>query len=107
MSGYYNMAGEPITLGEWINAPFDDRRVALDELDGGDVSTVHLGLDHSYAGDIGPPLIFETMCFDGEHDGECWRYSTLAEARAGHARAVALVKGDDALTQSSDHRGGS
>jgi len=105
MSDYYDMAGESITQDEWIRTSFDDRRVALDELDGGRVSTVHLGLDHAFGG--GPPLIFETMCFDGEHDEEQWRYSTLAEARAGHARAVALVKGDDALTQSSDHRGGS
>jgi hypothetical protein len=53
------------------------------------VSTVFLGLDHSF-GD-GPPRLFETMIFGGEHDGDQWRYSTWAEAEAGHARAVALV----------------
>ncbi|HXH35723.1 MAG TPA: hypothetical protein VNJ54_15175 [Plantibacter sp.] len=93
MSDYYGIDGEPIMQDEWIRTPFSDRRVAVDEFDGGRVSTVHLGLDHSYGG---PPLIFETMIFDGEHDGERWRYTTLAEAKVGHARAVALVKGETA-----------
>ena len=45
-----------------------------------EVSTVFLGLDHNWGS--GPPLLWETMVFP-ECD-ECDRYSTLAEARAGH-----------------------
>jgi hypothetical protein len=65
------------------------RRVALTNLDGGGfISTVWLGVDHGFG--RGPPLIFESMSFSvpGEH---CERYSTLAEALAGHERMVAAV----------------
>ena len=54
------------------------------------VSTVWLGLDHSYDG--GPPLIFETMVFGGGLDLEMERYSTEAEALAGHAAMCARVQ---------------
>lgn len=62
------------------------------------VSTVYLGLDHSFGG--GPPLIFETMVFD-HSDGEtsstdlyCERWSTEAEALAGHNAVVErIIKG--------------
>ena len=53
------------------------------------VSTVFLGLDHSY-GD-GPPLLFETMIFGGPHDEYQERYSTWDEAEEGHKRACALA----------------
>lgn len=55
------------------------------------VSTVFLGADHSHG--HGPPVLFETMIFGGPHDEYQRRYSTLAEAEAGHAEAVALAKG--------------
>lgn len=54
------------------------------------VSTIWLGLDHSFSG--GSPLIFETMVFLTNRDGEVetWneiaadRYSTEEEALKGH-----------------------
>ena len=59
--------------------------------DGRFVSTVWLGLNHQY-GD-GPPLIFETMVFGGDGDSrECERYSTEAEALAGHKAMVARLR---------------
>ena len=54
------------------------------------VSTIFLGLDHSPF-PYGPPLVFETMIFGGEHDKEEWRYSTWDEAEAGHQEAVRLA----------------
>jgi hypothetical protein len=54
------------------------------------VSTVYLGLDHSYG--EGPPLIFETMVFGGVLDQQQWRYSTEAQAIEGHARVIGLVE---------------
>jgi hypothetical protein len=55
------------------------------------VSTVFLGLDHSFASWEGRPILFETMVFVG-HDGVAQeRYSTWEEAEAGHARWVAKV----------------
>lgn len=53
------------------------------------ISTVFLGLDHSF-GD-GPPLLFETMIFGGEHDQWQERCSTWDEAEAMHKRACELA----------------
>ena len=54
-----------------------------------EVSTVFLGLDHSF-GD-GAPLLFETMIFGGEHDQYQERYATWEEAEAGHKKACAIA----------------
>lgn len=51
-----------------------------------EVSTVFLGLDHQF-GD-GPPLLFETMIFGGNRDGDQWRYSTYTQAAKGHKAVV-------------------
>lgn len=56
------------------------------------VSTVFLGLDHNYG--IGPPVLFETMIFGGEHDGYQERYCTWDEAVEGHEVAKKLIKSD-------------
>lgn len=77
-----------LTWAIWYE-DFDGRRVANIEIGDVRISTVFLGLDHQWGG--GPPLLFETMIFGGEHDDYQERYSTLEEAMAGHARAVALV----------------
>ena len=58
------------------------RRVARDELGDVSVSTMFLGLDHSF-GD-GPPQLFETMVFGGPLDGEMERCSTWSEAELQH-----------------------
>jgi hypothetical protein len=67
--------------------------VGDDTLDGVRVSTVFLGVDHRYHS-AGPPLVFETMIFGGEHDEWQERCSTWSEAEAMHARAIAIVKGE-------------
>lgn len=46
------------------------------------VSTVFLGVDHSFGGPV--PVLFETLVFGGPLDGECARYTTLKDAREGH-----------------------
>ena len=69
-----------------------DRRVALTKMGDVEVSTVFLGIDHSFGG--GPPLLYETLVFGGPLDGEMERYSTLQEAEAGHQRMVARVSGE-------------
>lgn len=50
------------------------------------VSTVFLGLDHSYG--RGPPVLFETMIFGGPLDHSQWRYATWDDALVGHDMAV-------------------
>lgn len=82
---YYGWDGQPITRDEWIRN-FDSGRVDLTHLGGTRVSTVYLGLDHAWGG--GPPLIFETMIFGGPLEDYTRRYSTLEQAKAGHAQAV-------------------
>jgi hypothetical protein len=89
---YYNRAGEPVSLEEWAHL-FEDvsyRRVAETTIGDVWVSTVFLGFDHQMFD--GPPLIFETMIFGGNHDGEQWRYSTEAEALANHRFIVAALE---------------
>lgn len=54
------------------------------------VSTVFLGLDHSFGGQI--PILFETMIFGGKHDRYQERYATWKSAERGHEKAVALVR---------------
>ena len=55
------------------------------------VSTVFLGLDHSF-GD-GRVQLFETMIFGGKFDQDMWQYSTWEESEKGHEKAVKKVKG--------------
>lgn len=80
-------------LMEWGRWMQDDerRRVAAWEQDGVRVSTVFLGLDHSFM--PGAPVVFETMVFGGTHDGDQERYHTWDEAQAGHDAIVARVQG--------------
>ena len=69
----------------------NNRRVALTQMSkDSEVSTVFLGLNHQW-GD-GPPLLFETMVFGGELDGEQERYSTWEEAIEGHENMCILVQ---------------
>lgn len=78
-----------LTWAQWFETAKDERIVARTDLRvGGYVSTVFLGLDHSFFGD-GPRQLFETLVFDGPHDGAGCRYATWAQAEAGHQ---ALVK---------------
>lgn len=96
MGGYYVLDGHEAVpcadVLEWGRAFGDTekRRVAATEIGDIHVSTVFLGLDHSFG--EGPPMIFETMIFGGDHDEDQWRYSTWEEAEKGHAAAVALVE---------------
>lgn len=81
----------------WANWMAEARRrdllqVAVAHLDEILVSTVFLGLDHRFSDD-GPPLLFETMIFGGEHDQYQARCSTWDEAEAMHSAALRLLAG--------------
>jgi len=82
----------------WFEQSRHERQIKRDEVQGFLVSTVFLGLDHSF-GDDAPPLWFETMVFRLSEDGfkgrdtyECERYTTLEEAHAGHAEICKKVR---------------
>lgn len=83
MSDYYDWDGHPITLEQWVKLFGQKRHFGDTDLGSlGRVSTVWLGLDHSWGG--GTPVIFETMVFGGPLDQEGMRYCTAEDARAGH-----------------------
>lgn len=67
---------------EWFESNPAARIIAKTRVAESDVSTVFLGIDHSF-GD-GPPILFETMVFGGPLNQEQERYCTLKEAKDGH-----------------------
>ena len=93
--------GNPIlceSLEDWCKFYQDSDRRIVERTKVGDatVSTVFLAIDHNFGGE-GPPVLWETTIFGGAHDQEeQWRYSSLEEAKAGHAMAVELEKGRQA-----------
>lgn len=59
------------------------------------ISTVFLGLDHSFYDQDTPghaPVVFETMIFNGPRDQEMERYCTWDEALRSHHQLVTEVK---------------
>lgn len=96
MEGYYVLDEHTVIKCDdvfiWAKS-FDvnKRRVALTNGFKVRVSTVFLGLDHSFG--FGPPLLFETMVFGKNEwiEKDCERYSTWLEAEAGHRQMCIAV----------------
>ncbi len=77
--------------GKWFET--DDRIIEQTDLEGDvRVSTVFLGIDHNF-NLTGPPILFETMIFGGEHDQYQDRCATYDEAKKMHTKALWLVRG--------------
>lgn len=74
----------------WKAANRERLQIALDQFDNIGISTVFLGLDHSIG--FGPPQLYETMIFGGEHNRYQTRCSTREQALEMHRDAVRLVK---------------
>ena len=105
---YYTLVNhQPVAIekpSEWVNemarrmwmakrsSDIDPWRVAETNIGDVRISTVFLGLDHSFSGD-GPPVLFETMIFGGRLDEFQDRCCTWDEAEAMHAEAVRQVRG--------------
>lgn len=94
MSDHYILEGKTpvktdlMTWARWFEKG-TERIVAQTKHDDVRVSTVFLGLDHQW-GD-GPPMIFETMIFGGEHDQWQDRCSTWDQALVMHCKACELA----------------
>jgi hypothetical protein len=91
MRGYYILEGKtpkPVdNVAEWaVWFESADRVVNKTQIGDTWVSTIFLGLDHSFG--AGKPLLFETMIFEGERDGDQWRWHTWDEAENGHDKIV-------------------
>lgn len=69
-----------------------DRWQLKTEIKGYLVSTVDLGIDHSFG--MGEPLYYETMIFNDDDKFEDYqvRYSTKKEAKKGHKAAIKYIK---------------
>lgn len=93
---YYILEGKTpietdlVTWGDWFEKA--ERHVDFTEIEGKEISTVFLGLDHGYY--PGKPLLFETMVFGvGGHNEEyCMRGSTWKEAEEMHKEAIKWVE---------------
>jgi len=107
LSDIYDRDGNQISWKQWARLAESDyyRRVGYTEIGPYVVSTVWLGLDHSFG--HGPPIIFETAVFskaewDADRsedvvdpvllDLDARRYATLAEAARGHDEMCLLVE---------------
>jgi hypothetical protein len=71
----------------------DLRRVAFDVVDGVEVSTVFLGIDHRHT-TSGPPMLYESMTFSArpDHVEQQERYTNREDALKGHAALVEWVR---------------
>lgn len=75
---------------QWFGT--NERTVAYDTIGESNVSTVFLGLDHTFDG--GAPILWETMVFGGKLNEEQDRCSGNREqAEAMHAKMISRVKG--------------
>lgn len=96
MNGHYILEGREVkpvdlmTWARWMEGHLNGRHVGNDLIGDVRVSTVFLGLDHSFG--EGPPLLFETMVFGGEHDGWQDRYTTWEQALAGHSSVLSAIR---------------
>ena len=99
MNGLYildkNKNPIPATGEEWCEfiAKGGDNQRRVDRTSIGEslISTVFLGVDHSFGS--GPPVLWETMVFGGPMDQEQDRCSgTIKDARKMHKAMVAKVK---------------
>jgi hypothetical protein len=79
-----------IEAADWLEEGSDRRTVKRDEIGDILVSTVFLGLDHSWTPG-GKPVLWETMIFGGEHDQYQERYTSHKDALEGHEKALTLI----------------
>lgn len=90
MDLYFDKAGQPLTLNEFLAVlAVTDQVVASTALGAVTVTTIWTGVNMQHRPQ-GVPLIFETTVLGGGFQSS-YRYPNEAEARAGHDRAVRNV----------------
>ena len=98
---YFDRDGNRIDSHTMWRLKSDESYKRVAETTVGDVwvSTVWTGYNYSLSPDMLPPVIFETMAFsegamEGALDEFTERYTTLADAQAGHERVVEAVRAE-------------
>ncbi len=90
----YDRKGRPMNHARWVwiqETQPGYKIVGHDHIAGGIVSTVWLGLDHSFHDDMAP-IIFETMLFGiDDWDEHQDRYSSADDALLGHEYIVSML----------------
>ena len=91
VNGIPKLEPDLMKWAQWFETA--DRRVALTEIGESRVSTVFLGIDHSFSFQKHSPVLWETMVFGGKMDQEMDRCSgSLEQAQEMHNRMVKMVK---------------
>src|SRR3954462_13302268 len=87
---YYDRQGKEIEFVDWATRAPKYRRVLGDHVVGYWISTIWLGLDHSF----GNKRIFETMIWSPDDVTLNYqeRYATEVAARVGHCEAITWVR---------------
>jgi hypothetical protein len=90
--------GEPtpcadvLAWAQWYQSDDLRRQIASTEIGSCRVSTVFLGINHSFG--AGQPVLWETMIFGGLRDTDGERYTSADAARVGHELWVLVAKGE-------------
>lgn len=110
---HFDRKGKPISMEQWMMLSDDRSYKVLKRTEINNnvcVSTIWIGLDHSFSLEPTKPVIFETMVFrrlpkpmkgiggrvhDFDEDG-VWRYCTEEHAFAGHERVCKLMRAKEA-----------
>jgi hypothetical protein len=91
LKGHEPVSTDLLTWGKWMKDSANRRVAETIVAAGVRVSTVFLGLNHSFT-PRAQPILFETMIFDGSKSKYQERYCTWDEAEAGHERAVVFAR---------------
>jgi hypothetical protein len=89
--GHVVPAENLLAWGRWFETANVQRVVAHDQIGAVEISTVFLGLSHGVT-DEGAHILWETMVFNGPHDGHTHRYTTRELAEEGHRGIVAMIR---------------
>lgn len=99
MSGlYYKLVDEKVIpcedVKEWSKYFEKNRKIKYTKIsETVSVSTVFLGIDHSF-NEMYPPILFESMIFGGDQDQFQQRYNSIEDAKKGHEDIVLKLQSD-------------
>lgn len=84
-----------LSWGQWLQDHPKERQLADDQIGNARVSTIFLGLDCGFhfrdAHVVYRPMLWETMVFGGPYDQFQTRYTSRADALAGHGKIVQML----------------